>query len=175
MISRDKFSHKGKHGHALLIAGSFGMMGAAVLAARACLRSGVGLISSNIPGSGYEIFQSAVPESMAIADMESHYLANTIDYSTFNAIAIGPGIGTHNDTGQLLKRLIQNTHVPLIIDADAINLLAQNKTWLSFIPKGSVLTPHPGEFKRLVGDFSDSFERITKQREFSVKYHVYLV
>ena len=175
LISREKFSHKGKHGHALLVAGSFGMMGAAVLAARACLRSGVGLLTSNIPSCGYEIFQSAVPESMAIADDEFDFLSNTIDCSSFNAIAIGPGIGTNEATGQFLKRLIQNSHVPLIFDADAINLLAQNKTWLSFIPKGSVLTPHPGEFKRLVGDYSDGYERISKQRDFSVKYNVYLV
>ena len=175
LIEREKFSHKGKYGHALLIAGSDGMMGAAVLAAKSCLRSGAGLLTTWVPGCGYEIMQGAVPEAMAVSDAENDHISGGHKVVKYNAIGVGPGMGMHEDTVKMLKHLIQDTSVPMVLDADAINIIAENKTWLSFIPKGSIYTPHPGEFKRLVGDHCAGFERLSKQIEFSIKYGVYVV
>jgi len=172
---RAKFSHKGHFGHALLIAGGYGKMGAAVLASRACLRAGAGLLTTHIPKSGYDIIQTAVPEAMACVDSGENYFSDLIDLTKYNAIGIGPGIGQAKETANALKVLIQNTHVPLIFDADAINILGENKTWLSFLPKNCIFTPHPKEFERLAGKSSNDFERNQLQREFSEKYHAYVV
>jgi ADP-dependent NAD(P)H-hydrate dehydratase / NAD(P)H-hydrate epimerase len=172
---RQKFSHKGNYGHVMLICGSAGKMGAAVLSARACLRSGPGLVTVYIPRSGNTILQSAVPEAMLHFDEDDSSITGVPDLSTYTAIAVGPGIGTADQTQRALKLLIQNSGVPLIFDADAINILGENKTWLSFVPKESIFTPHPKEFERLAGKSLNDFERNQKQREFSVKYGVYVV
>jgi len=172
---RQKFSHKGNYGHVLLISGSTGKMGAAVLSARACLRSGPGLVTVHIPRSGNTILQSAVPEAMLHFDAEDSIITGVPDLAAYTAIAIGPGIGTADQTQRALKLLIQNSEVPLIFDADAINILGENKTWLSFVPKESIFTPHPKEFERLAGKSLNDFERNQKQREFSVRYGVYVV
>jgi len=172
---RHKFSHKGNYGHALLISGSSGKMGAAVLSARACLRSGPGLVTVHVPGSGNTILQSAVPEAMLHLDPNDSIISGLTDLSPYSSIAVGPGIGTLDQTQIALKLLIQNSAIPLIFDADAINILGENKTWLSFVPKESVFTPHPKEFERLAGKSLNDFERNRKQREFSMKYGVYVV
>ena len=172
---RNKFAHKGNFGHALLVCGSTGKMGAAVLAAKACMRSGTGLATVHIPASGAAILQTAVPEAMLSIDPDGDNFTDVPDLSHFSAIAAGPGIGTGNRTSQALKLLIQQSPVPLIFDADAINILAENKTWLAFIPKGSVFTPHPKEFERLVGKSANDFERNALQREFSCKNRCYVV
>ena len=173
--SRNTYSHKGQFGHALLICGSMGKMGAAVLGARACLRSGAGLVTAHIPGAGNEILQTAVPEAMVDLDESDTSFSSIRDLSAYNAIAIGPGICQTQETANALKLLIQNAAIPMIFDADALNILSENKTWFSFIPKGSILTPHPKEFERMVGKVSDQFERNRVQREFSVKHHVYII
>ncbi|MCK4679217.1 MAG: NAD(P)H-hydrate dehydratase [Bacteroidales bacterium] len=172
---RGKFAHKGTFGHALLISGGYGKMGAAVLASKACLRSGTGLLTTHIPVKGYEIMQTAVPEAMVSVDASGEIFSEAIDPLKYNAIGIGPGIGMEEDTQKAFKLLIQNAHVPLLIDADAINILGENKTWLSFIPQNSIFTPHPKEFERLIGKFTNDFERNQLQKEFSVKYHAYVV
>jgi ADP-dependent NAD(P)H-hydrate dehydratase / NAD(P)H-hydrate epimerase len=172
---RNKYSHKGTFGHGLLIAGSFGKMGAAVLVAEAALRSGAGLITAHIPFVGNTILQTAVPEAMLSLDENERVFTRPPDPGSYNAIAIGPGIGTDQKTAQALKLLIQNTTTPLILDADAINIISENKTWIPFIPKNSIFTPHIKEFERLVGKTSNDFDRNKKQREFSVKYSVYVV
>ena len=151
------------------------MMGAAVLAAKSCLRSGAGLLTTWVPGCGYEIMQGAVPEAMAISDTENDHISGGHKVLKYNAIGVGPGIGMHEGTTKMVKHLIQDSPVPMVLDADAINIIAENKTWLSFIPKGSIYTPHPGEFKRLVGDYGAGFERLTQQIEFSKKFEVYVV
>jgi ADP-dependent NAD(P)H-hydrate dehydratase / NAD(P)H-hydrate epimerase len=173
--SRSKFSHKGTYGHGLLMAGSYGKTGAAVLAAKAALRSGLGLLSCCVPKSAYTILQSSVPESMLEVDENETHLASLPDTSHYNAIAIGPGIGKNTDTAKTLKLLIQNASEGLILDADALNILSENKTWLSFLPKGSILTPHPKEFERLVGKSQNDFERHEKLLAFAVKHHVYVI
>lgn len=172
---RNKFSHKGNFGHTLLICGSLGKMGAAILAARACLRSGSGLVTVHLPKSGIPIVQTAVPEAMVSIDQDEHLFTASPDLSAYAAIAIGPGIGTSEKTAAALKILIQNSSLPILFDADAINLLSENKTWLGFIPKGSIFTPHPKEFERLAGKSSNDFERNRMQREFSVKHQCYIV
>lgn len=172
---RSKFSHKGTYGHALIMAGSYGMMGACVLAAKACLRSGAGLVTAHIPKKGYDIIQTAVPECMVVLDNDKEIQANLPDLSAYSAVAVGPGIGMAAQTQKLLKLLIQQSHQPLVLDADALNILTENKTWLSFLPPNSILTPHPGEFDRLTGKSKSGFERIEKAREYAARYKVYLV
>ena len=172
---RNKNAYKGTFGHALIVAGSKGKMGAAVLAAKACNQSGAGLVTAHIPACGYDIIQTALPEVMADVDLEDDFITDNIRIEKYNAIGVGPGIGTDKQTGNVVKLLIQNSSKPIVFDADAINILSENKTWLSFIPAGSVFTPHIGEFERLVGKVSHSAERLKQQIEFSVKYNVYVV
>ena len=171
---RNKYAHKGNFGHTLLIAGSSGKMGAAVLAARACLRSGSGLVTVHVPKSGVPILQTAVPEAMVSIDPDDHQFTTLPDLSAYTSIAIGPGIGKSEKSATALKILIQNSTLPILFDADAINLLSENKTWLGFIPKGSVFTPHPREFERMAGKSSNDFDRNNIQREFSIKHQCYI-
>lgn len=174
---RPKFSHKGNYGHALLIAGSKGMMGAAVLAAKACLRSGAGIVEVHVPEVGYQIMQLAVPEALCSCDSHLNYFTS-MDAEKLrkaSAIAIGPGLGTHPDTVKALNSLIKNTRKPIIFDADAINILSENKTFLEFLPPFCVFTPHPKEFERLVGKATNSFHRLNLQREFSNKYQCIVI
>ena len=175
IIKRNKFSHKGNYGHALLIAGSYGKMGAAVLASEACLRSGAGLLTSHIPKKAYEIIQTCVPEAMASIDKSTEFFTKSPNISFYNAIGIGPGIGNNELTQTALKLLIQNSNIPLLFDADAINIISENKTWLHFIPPNCIFTPHPKEFERLVGKSKNNFDRNEMQKQFSVKFNCYLV
>ena len=173
--SRKKFSHKGTYGHALLIAGSYGKMGAAILTAHAALRSGVGLLHVHIPKVGYSIMQTALPEAMLSIDRYENYFSDIPELSMYNAIGIGPGLGTQHQSQMALKLLIQQFKLPMVFDADALNILAENKTWLAFLPHYSLLTPHPKEFERLAGKWNDDFERLQKQREFAEKYQLVVV
>lgn len=172
---RNRFQHKGNFGHGLLIAGSYGKVGAAVLAAEASLRAGAGLIHCHLPKKGYEIMQITNPEVMISVDDSDDHFSYLPELSNYNAIAVGPGLGMEEETMKALKLLIQNTSVPVIFDADAINILAENKTWLSFIPSGSIFTPHPKEFERLAGKWSNDFEKLEMQKEFAFKYQCYVV
>jgi NAD(P)H-hydrate epimerase len=172
---RGKFTHKGNYGHALLIAGGYGKMGAAVLAAKACLNTGAGLVHTHVPVKGYSIIQTAVPDAMVSIDPNDEYFSEVPDLAHYNAIGTGPGLGFAEQTKNALKLLIQNTQVPIVFDADALTILGENKTWIPFVPKLSIFTPHPKEFSRLVGSWKDDFERLAKQREFSVKYTAYVV
>ncbi len=172
---RTKFAHKGNFGHALLIAGGYGRMGAAVLASEACLRSGVGLLHTHTPAKAVQVIQTAVPEAMVTIDPDEGSFTALPDLSPFTAIGTGPGIGFNEKTRTALKLLIQNATVPLLFDADALTILGENKTWISFIPKGSIFTPHPKEFERLAGKSSDDFHRNRLQREFCIKNGVYVV
>jgi hydroxyethylthiazole kinase-like uncharacterized protein yjeF len=172
---RDKFSHKGSYGHGLLIAGSMGKMGAAVLAGKAALRSGAGLITVHHPKSGLSIIPTSVPELMTSIDESETVFSKSPNLSNYSAIAIGPGLGTAKASQSAFKFLIQESKVPLVIDADALNILAENKTWLSFLPKNSILTPHLKEFERLAGKMENDFERLDKQIAFAKKYQVYVL
>lgn len=175
LIPRDKFSHKGTFGHALIIAGSEGKMGAAVLATSACLRTGVGLATAYISQCGITILQTAVPEAMVIENIGEDCLQGEFSGDAKRTIGIGPGIGTNESTSDFLKSVLENTNAPMVIDADAINIIAQDKSLLSSIPKESIFTPHPKEFKRLVGDFSNDIEKLEKLKFFSRENNCYTV
>ncbi|WP_422361748.1 NAD(P)H-hydrate dehydratase [Reichenbachiella sp.] len=173
--SRGKFSHKGTAGKNLLVAGSLGKMGAAVLASRACLRSGAGLLTTHVPGCGINVLQSSVPEAMVIVDENDKLISNMRTLSDFDVIGVGPGIGTDKVTASALSQILDQFDRPMVIDADALNILSENKKWIEKIPKGSVLTPHPGEFKRMVGDWSDDYERLDKQVRFCAEHELILL
>lgn len=159
---RKKFSHKGTYGHALLVAGSYGKIGAAILSAKACLRSGVGLLTCHIPACGYNILQTSVPEAMVTTDFNSSFLTKVEDDLTkYDSIGIGPGIGTAAETKMMLPEILNSYRNPLILDADALNIMARQKDLLKLIPAGSILTPHPKEFERLFGETHTDFDRVS--------------
>ncbi len=173
--NRTKYSHKGTYGHALLIAGSEGKTGAALLGAKACLRTGVGLLSVHLPKMAQLPLQTAVPEAMIDGDDSDTCFTMFPHLDDYTAIGVGPGLGKADGTVRALKRLIQEAQVPLIMDADALNILSDNPTWIAFLPAKTILTPHPKEFERLAGKTSTSFERLEKQREMSVKNNLIVV
>lgn len=172
---RAKFSHKGSFGHALLISGSAGKMGAAVLATAACLRSGVGLLTVHVPACGYEILQTTHAEAMVSVDSGQNCIKDAIPTNTFSAVGIGPGIGTDPATEQTLMQLARSTTTPLVLDADALNIISRYQDGLTLLPPNSILTPHPKEFERLAGKTANDFERHETQKAFSQKYKVYVV
>jgi hydroxyethylthiazole kinase-like uncharacterized protein yjeF len=173
---RNRFAHKGSFGHALIIGGSYGKMGAAVLATKACMSTGAGLTTAFIPKCGYAIMQTSAPEAMALVDEEETHLTNLPDdIEKFSAIGIGPGTGTHAQTQHLLSFVVRRYRKPLVIDADGLNCLALNKQWLSQLPPHSVLTPHPKEFDRLFGDHANDFERIEKAKKKAREHNVLVV
>lgn len=157
---RKPFAHKGHFGHALLVAGSYGKIGAAVLSARACLRSGAGLLTCHVPGCGYDILQTAVPEAMLMTDFNSSFSTKiSDDLSKYESVGIGPGIGTASETKMMLRDLLDMYRNPVVLDADALNLMAVQKDLLKLVPAGSILTPHPKEFERLFGESANDFDR----------------
>lgn len=172
--SRRLHAHKGDFGHALLIAGSSGKGGAALLAAEACLRSGAGLLHVHLPSALHSALLSRLPEAMISIEPGECFL-QLPDIEQYNAIGIGPGLGIAPETASALKLLIQQATVPLVIDADALNILAEYPTWLAFLPKSSILTPHPGEFRRLAGSWQNSFERLEMQRHLSIRHGLIIV
>jgi ADP-dependent NAD(P)H-hydrate dehydratase / NAD(P)H-hydrate epimerase len=172
---RNNFAHKGTYGYALLVCGSMGKMGAAVLSARSCIRSGAGLVTAIVPKCGLDVMQTSVPEVMCDVNEYEYFINHIENTAKYDAIGVGCGIGTNLQTQNALKFLIQDTSNPIVFDADALNILAENKTWLSFVPKNSIFTPHPKEFERLAGKSVNENERQQLQIEFSKKYGVYLV
>jgi ADP-dependent NAD(P)H-hydrate dehydratase / NAD(P)H-hydrate epimerase len=172
---RVKFAHKGLFGHALLIAGSYGMAGAAVLSARAALRSGVGLLTTHVPRSVYPIVQGAVPESIFDIDDNEQNFSGLNGRKHFSAVGIGPGIGTLDISIKAFESLLKNADGPLVIDADALNILSGKPQLLSLLPAQSILTPHPGEFDRLAGKSASGFVRNQKQIEFAGKHNVIIL
>lgn len=173
---RNRFSHKGKFGHGLLIAGSKGKMGAAVLAAKSALRAGIGLLTCHIPGCGYSVMQSSVPEAMVSTDLNEVEISNMPkNLNTYTSIGIGPGLGNAATTLAVLEMTLSSYTQPIVLDADALNLIATNPTLLNFIPRHSILTPHPGEFKRLFGETLDDFDRINQAIYQSKKLDLYIL
>ncbi|MFD2999930.1 NAD(P)H-hydrate dehydratase [Pontibacter toksunensis] len=165
---RRKFSHKGNYGHALMLCGGYGKMGAAVLAARACLRSGVGLLTIQVPSAGYTVLQTAVPEAMTLTDPNRKHLSDLPeDIDKYDVIGMGPGIGTAPPTKTAIGQLLATSSHPLVIDADAINIIASSDRLKEQLPKNKVIfTPHPKEFERLVGKAKNDYERLQRLREF---------
>ena len=172
---RGKHSHKGTYGHALLVAGSTGKTGAALLASEACLRSGVGLLTTHLPKLAMLPLQVYLPEAMISVDKSDDYFSQVPDLQPYNAIGAGPGLGKADETADALKHLIQDAQVPMVLDADALNIIAENKTWLSFLPERTIITPHPKEFERLFGKTENSAQRLELQREMSRKHNIVIV
>jgi len=172
---RGKFSHKGTYGHALLVAGSLGKMGAAVLCAKGCLRSGVGLLTVQIPLSGNQIMQIAVPEAMVIPIASENLISSILLSINYSSIGIGPGIGTASETVSALRSFLQEYHGPLVVDADALNILSEHPEMLQLLAEGSILTPHPREFERLAGHTETDFERIMLALNFARIHRIVLI
>jgi len=172
---RNKYDHKGTFGHALIVAGSYGKIGAAILSSKTTLRIGAGMVSAFIPECGYEILQTALPEAMVFTDDEDNFITNiSVDFEP-SAIGVGMGIGTKKETVDALRKLFSETKSPLVIDADALNCISENKELLKLLPKKSILTPHPGELKRLIGDWKNDYDKLEKAKKFAKKHKVVLL
>jgi hydroxyethylthiazole kinase-like uncharacterized protein yjeF len=167
---RGRFDHKGNFGHGLLVSGSSGKMGACVLGARAALRTGIGLITCHVPSSGSLVINASIPEAMVRQDESEEFISDIGGTDFFSAVGIGPGLGTGKETQKALYNLLTECKKPMVIDADALNILSMNKKWLSLLTAGAVLTPHPKEFERLVGRSENGFNRLKRQVEFSVEH-----
>jgi NAD(P)H-hydrate epimerase len=160
---RGKFSHKGTFGHALIIAGSIGKMGASILSTKAALRSGAGLVSTFVPKCGIDIMQITNPEAICELSLDENYLSGNLTWENYSSIGIGPGIGKETKTGQLINNLFENFRGPLVLDADALNQISENNSLFNKIPENSILTPHPKEFDRLFGKSDSAWTRLNKQ------------
>ena len=171
-----KFSHKGSNGHGLLIAGSYDKMGAAILSARSCLKSGCGLLDVHSVKKGYDLLLQAVPEAMVSVDLNENYVTEIPkDLGKYSAIGIGPGLDQKEETVNAIDDFINNLNLLSIWDADAINILAKNKAWLKRLPTNTILTPHPGEFRRLVGEWKNDFEKLDLLRTLSTSHDLIVV
>ena len=172
---RGRFDHKGVFGRGLILAGSMGKMGAAVLAARAALRSGLGLLTVHVPKCGYQIIQTTVPEAMASVDTNENSIATAVDIHGFDAVALGPGLGQNPATVAAVSGVLRSAVKPMVIDADGLNILSQHRDLFPLIPENSILTPHGGEFQRMVGSWKNDFERLSLARDFSKNTRCILV
>src|SRR6478735_56161 len=172
---RKRYSHKGNYGHALLACGSMGMIGAAILATRACVKSGAGLTTTLIPECGYYVLQAAIPEAMVITDENFEMITAFPDLEKYDVIGVGPGLQERPQTVAALSDLLERADQPMVIDASAINILATYPGMQQHIPRNSVLTPHPGEFKRLVGEWSNDYEKLNKARALAERLHCFIV
>ena len=173
--NRDRFDHKGTFGHALIIAGSHGKIGAAILSAKAALRAGCGLVSVQVPACGYAIMQIAFPEAMVLVDQHQEIFTQAPRLERYQAVGIGPGLGTNTLTRRGLRDVLTALERPLILDADALNILGLHPDWQELLPQNSILTPHPKEFERLFGATEDSFARWQLLREQAKRLGCYVV
>jgi ADP-dependent NAD(P)H-hydrate dehydratase / NAD(P)H-hydrate epimerase len=173
---RKPFSHKGTFGHALIVAGSYGKMGAAVLATKACLRTGAGLTTVRIPSCGYDIIQSVCPEAMALPDESEKTIGSLpVEIEKFQSIAIGPGIGTAEITRKMVAELLGNYHGKLVMDADALNSISGDMDQLRSFKGNAILTPHPKEFQRLFGETTNDYDRLELCRRKAKEYNVVII
>ena len=175
LLPRDPFAHKGTMGNALVIAGSYGMAGAAILATEACLRSGVGKVTCHSPRKNVTIMQTAAPEAVLQIDREETTFSEAVDTEDFQAVGIGPGLGQTEQTAVAIISQIRRTQCPLVCDADAINVLSTHRAWMQQLPKDIIMTPHPKEFDRLEGHSADSFERLSKARDLAQRLQAYVI
>ncbi len=172
---RRKFSHKGTYGHAVIFSGGYGKAGACVLAAKAAHRTGAGLVTAIVPKCNYHILQTSSPETMLVIDNENDYLTELPALHQYNALAIGPAIGFNEKTRKLLHSILVTYNKPIVIDADAITILSENKEWLKKIPEKSIFTPHPKEFERLFGKSENNYQQTITQIKFARKLNSYII
>ena len=174
-MQRNPYAHKGNMGNALIIAGSYGMAGASVLATQACLRSGVGKVHAHTPKQNSMILQISVPEAVIQFDRDETIFSEAVDTEDFDALGIGPGLGTSEQTAVALISQLRRSQCPIVADADAINILANHRAWMQQLPKGVILTPHPKELERLEGHCNDSYERLSKARNLAEHIQGYVI
>ena len=170
-----KYSHKGIQGHALIVGGSLGKIGAVTLASKAALSSGCGLVTAYLPKCGTNIIQSSLPEAMVVQDVKDTHISSISYNISPTAIAIGMGMGQHKDTKKALLEFLKTSSTPLVVDADALNILSENPDWLLYLQPNTILTPHPGELSRLIGEWADDFDKIERTRQFARKYNLIVV
>ncbi|WP_203258359.1 NAD(P)H-hydrate dehydratase [Hyunsoonleella ulvae] len=174
-IPRDKFSHKGQFGHALIIGGCYGKIGAVTLTSRAALSVGAGLVTAYVPKCGYVPLQSSLPEVMVITDTEEEKIT-AIDFEIEpTVVGFGIGAGTDTKTVAAFEEFLKSNKVPLVIDADGLNILAKKKALLKLLPEHTILTPHPKELERLIGSWKDDFEKLKKVKAFSKKHKIIVI
>jgi ADP-dependent NAD(P)H-hydrate dehydratase len=171
----DPKSHKGTFGHALIIGGSHGKIGSVCLASKAALKTGCGLVTTFLPECGYDIIQTFIPEVMAITDDNEKHISRIEFDLEPQAIGIGPGIGLEPVTQKAFHDFLKHNKKPLVIDADALNILSKNRSWIDLIPENSVLTPHPKEVERLLGKLKSEEEKLEIAKAFSTKHKVIIV
>jgi len=167
-------AHKGMQGHALMIGGSYGKIGAVALSAKAALKSGCGLVTTYIPECGYNVVQTYFPEAMLLTNGDRHITDIAFDLNV-KAIGIGMGLGQEPETQQAVFDFLKRQQASLVIDADALNILSYNKEWLKLLPENTILTPHPKELERLMGSWKDDFEKIEKLTAFAKEYTIIVV
>lgn len=173
---RGDFAHKGTMGNALIIAGSYGMAGAAVLATRACMRSGAGKVTVHTPRKNYNIMQTSVPEAIMQMDHEETYFSEAVDTEDFDSLGIGPGLGQHENTAIAMISQLRRSQCPVVVDADALNILANHRAWMQQLPKGIIMTPHPREFERMNGmACNGDYERLYKAQELAQHLQAYII
>lgn len=172
---RNKFDHKGVRGHCLIIAGCHGMYGASIISAKSCLTAGAGLVSVHVPQNGLSIVQQALPEAIVDIDTDKHYFTNANLDEKYNAIAIGPGLGTHKQTIVGFKQFLQKNKYPLVIDADGLNIIARNLELIKLLPQNTIITPHVGEFNRLFGKTDSGYSRLVHAQRFAAQYSIVIV
>lgn len=173
---RGKFDHKGTNGHVLLVAGSYGKMGAAILAGRACMKAGAGLLTMQVPASTNNMVNLAVPEALVSIDNSGLMFTGFPELTRFDAVAVGPATGKSPDSCKALNDLLDAIGtIPLVLDADAINILAENPGMVAKLPPNTILTPHPKEFARLCGESSDDYARLQKAIAFCKKHETIMV
>ena len=176
LLHREDFAHKGNMGNALIVAGSYGMAGAAVLATRACLRSGVGKVTIHTPRKNYDIMQIAVPEAVLQMDHEETAFTEAVDTDGFDALGIGPGLGRQETTAIAMIAQIRRAQCPIVADADALNILASHRAWMQQLPKGIIMTPHPKELDRLTGSPANAdYERLHRTCELAKSLQAYII
>lgn len=168
-------THKGIQGHALIIGGSYGKIGAVCLSSKAALKAGCGLVTAYIPKCGYQIVQIAIPEVMVLTDRNKKCISNISFDLQPDAIGIGPGIGQDEVTRKAFLKFLKTNEIPLVIDADGLNILSQNKAWFLLLQPGTILTPHPKELERLIGKWISEEEKFEKTISFSLQYNVIVV
>lgn len=172
---RPDFSHKGTYGHAYLVAGSIDMAGAAVLSGKAALRSGAGIVTVHSAAANRIIVQTAFPEAIFESDVSENHVSKIKINESYKAVGVGPGIGTHQETVEMLRHFLSNYRQPCVLDADALNIISQNRDLLSFIPHNSILTPHPKEFERMFGKCNSGYDRMEKAAEKAKQYKLIII
>lgn len=176
MKERSDYAHKGSMGHALLIAGSYGMAGAAILASKACLRSGAGKLTVHTPSKNNDIMQISVPEAIMQPDSNEENFSSLPDTNLYDAIGVGPGLGTSDSSAIALVSLIRSAKKSMVIDADALNILATHRTWIQQLPEGLIYTPHPKEFDKFYGsEATNDYDRLMKARDMAQRLQGYII